>query len=280
MKIVCLIRRGAPLNYFVNKINIEHKVFEVIIERPRSNNYKNFNIKNFTVKHLYNYFKNRFIKSHKLKNDKAVNIYNKWFSNNWKKLDKTIPSTEVENINSESVLNRIKEINPDLILVHGTSIVKNHIIENSKLALNLHWGLSPYYRGTHCTDWALINWDPNNIGVTIHKLTNEIDGGDILSQKRAKIKSNDTLLSINMQLTYLGVELINQAIKKIKQNEKICFQKQDFSIGYLTYKRQWNFLLKKQIDFIENNNLIKKMLNKPSRKVNLPIIENFRDKDI
>ena len=36
MKIVCLIRRGAPLYYFVNKINSEHQVKEVIIERPRS----------------------------------------------------------------------------------------------------------------------------------------------------------------------------------------------------------------------------------------------------
>ena len=276
MKIVCLIRTGAPLYYFVNKINSEHKVCEVIVERQRINK-KNFflKLKKLGLKGLYDFLKNKFIKNHV-----EENIYNKWFSNKWRKLDKTISYIEVEDINSQLVLKRLKEINPDLILDHGTSIVKNHILDNAKLALNLHWGLSPYYRGTHCTDWALINWDPNNIGVTIHKLTNEIDGGDILSQKRAKIKSNDTLLSINMQLTYLGVELINQAIKKIKQNEKICFQKQDFSIGYLTYKRQWNFLLKKQIDFIENNNLIKKMLNKPSRKVNLPIIENFRDKDI
>ena len=42
-------------------------------------------------------------------------------------------------------------------------------------------------------------------------------------------------------------------------------------MGYLTYHRQWNILLKKQIDFIENNNLIEKMLNKPSREERLPI---------
>ena len=267
MKIVCLIRKGAPLYYFVNKINSEHKVCEVIVERQRINK-KNFSprLKKIGFKGLYDFLKNRFIKNHV-----EENIYNKWFSNKWRKLDKTIPYIEVENINSQLVLNRLKEINPDLILDHGTSIVKNHILENAKLALNLHWGLSPYYRGTHCTDWALINWDPNNIGVTIHKLTNEIDGGNILAQKRAMIKSNDTLLSINMQLTYLGVELINKVIQKVKDKEKLFFHKQDFSMGYLTYHRQWNILLKKQIDFIENNNLIEKMLNKPSREERLPI---------
>ena len=117
-------------------------------------------LKKIGLKGIYNFLKNRLIKNHV-----EENIYNKWFSNKWRKLDKTIPYIEVENINSQLVFKILKEINPDLILDHGTSIVKNHILENAKLALNLHWGLSPYYRGTHCTDWALINWDPNNIGV-------------------------------------------------------------------------------------------------------------------
>tara|TARA_B100001175_G_scaffold239474_1_gene205760 strand:+ start:17897 stop:18712 length:816 start_codon:yes stop_codon:yes gene_type:complete len=269
MKIVCLIRRGAPLYYFVNKINSEHQVKEVIIERPRSHRKNIFlRLKKIGFKRLLSIIKNRFINKHK-----EENIYNKWFSNSWKNLDRGLCVTEVENINSQLVVDRLKEIKPDLIIDHGTSIVKNHILENSKLALNLHWGLSPYYRGTHCTDWALINWDPKNIGVTIHKLTSDIDGGNILAQKRAMIKSDDTVLSINMQLTYLGVELINSAIQKVKNNEKLFFQKQDFSMGYLTYHRQWSFLLKKQIDYIENNGLIKKMLDKPSRKEKLPIVK-------
>lgn len=269
MKIVCLVRRGAPLNYFVNRINKEHKVYEVIIEHPKG---KNVNLIPGKLRLIFNHLLEK-LTSKAIESRKVENVYNKWFSNNWEKLDETIPYTEVENINSHAVLQRISEINPDVVLVHGTSIVKNHIIECSTLALNLHWGLSPYYRGTHCTEWALINWDPNNIGVTIHKLTDEIDGGDILAQKRANVKLNDTLLSINMQLTYLGVEIINHAIHKIKSNEEIFFHHQDFAIGYLTYKRQWNYLLKKQINFIEENGLLKKMLENPSRKDNLPIIE-------
>ncbi len=271
MKIVCLIRKGAPLYYFANKINSEHPIEEVIIERPRSHHRNIFlRLKKIGFSGLYSIFKHRFIRK-----KKEENVYNKWFSNNWKTLKKTLSYLEVENINSQTVFDRLKEIKPDLILDHGTSIVKNRILQNSRLALNLHWGLSPYYRGTHCTDWALINWDPNNIGVTIHKLTKEIDGGNILVQKRAKIQSNDTVLSINMQLTYLGVELINKAIHKIKNNEKLYFKKQDYSMGYLTYHKQWNSLLNKQIYYIENNNIIQKMLDKPSREEKLPIINMF-----
>ena len=50
-------------------------------------------------------------------------------------------------------------------------------------------------------------------------------------------------------------------------------KKQNFSLGYLTYLRQWNYLLDKEIEYIERNNLIELMIKKPSRDVELPIIE-------
>jgi len=267
MKIVCLIRPGAPLYYFVNELNTEYPITQVIIEKHKINK-KNifFRLKNIGFLGLVKILKNKFSK---IANDEI--IFNKWFSNKWKNLNKKIPYLEVENINSELVQKRIKEIKPDLILDHGTSIVKDKILKHSRLSLNLHWGLSPYYRGTHCTEWALINWDINNIGVTIHSLTKFIDGGKIFAQERAKINQKDTVLSINMQLTFLGVKLIKKIIRNIKDKRQLSFEKQDYSKGFITYHRQWNHLLDKQIEFIEKNNIIKEMLTRPSRKEYLPI---------
>jgi len=269
MKIICLIRPNPPLIYFVNKINSKNPITEVIIEKPKI---FSRNIFSKTIKHVFHGSLDILTKKILQKKNKTVD-YNAWFANKWEALDKNIPYFETDNINSDIVLNRIKEIKPDLILDHGTSIVKDHILKNSRLSLNLHWGLSPYYRGTHCTEWALINWDPYNIGVTIHKLTKDIDGGSVLAQKRAKIKSNDTLHSINMQLTYLGTELILEVIDKLNNSKHLIFEKQDYSLGYLTYLRQWNHLLDKQIQYIERNNLIDIMLNKSSRYEKLPIIK-------
>ncbi len=269
MKIVCLIRPNPPLIYFANKINSEHQITEVIIEKPKFLSRNIFSeVKKHGFRGSFDILKRKILQ----KKNKTVD-YNAWFGNKWETLDKNIPYLETDNINSDIVFNRVKEIKPDLILDHGTTIVKDHILHNSGLALNLHWGLSPYYRGTHCTEWALINWDPYNIGVTIHKLTKDIDGGSVLAQRRAEIKSNDTLHSINMQLTYLGTELILEVIDKLNNSEHLNFKKQDFSLGYLTYLIQWNHLLDKQIQYIERNNLIDIMLKKPSRYKKLPIIE-------
>jgi methionyl-tRNA formyltransferase len=268
MKIVCLIRSNPPLIYFANRINSEHPITEVIIEKPSIVSRSTFSkVKKHGFRGSFDILRRKFLQKKNQTDD-----YNVWFANKWQALDKTIPYSETDNINSDIVSIRLKEINPDLILDHGTSIVKDHILHNAKLALNLHWGISPYYRGTHCTDWALINWDPYNIGVTIHKLTKVIDGGDILAQRRVEIKPDDTLHSINMQLTYLGTKLILEAINKLDNGESLSFEKQDLSLGYLTYLRQWNHLLDKQIQYIEKNNLIEIMLNKPSRYDKLPII--------
>ena len=269
MKIVCLIKPSPPLIYFANKINSEFPIALVIIEKPKK---LSRSLYSKIIQHgILGSFKVIYRKYFKNGNDSHIN--DAFFSNQWQTLDSNIAYREVGDINSNSVYSLINEINPDLILDHGTSIVKDKILKLSKLALNLHWGLSPYYRGTHCTDWALVNWDPYNIGVTIHKLTKQIDGGSILAQKRAEIKADDTLYSINMQLTCLGTDLILDAIKKIENGEQLIFEKQDYSKGYLTYQRQWSNILEKQIKYIEKNNKIDFMLRKPSRKYCMPIVE-------
>ncbi len=268
MKIVCLIKPTPPLLYFVNKINSVYPLTEVIIEKESSSAR---GISSKLKKH--GFLGSYDILRRKISRRKSnADNYNAWFKNKWEALDKSIPFSETASINSEAVCNRINELQPDLILDHGTSIVKDHVVQNAKLALNVHWGLSPYYRGTHCTDWALINWDPYNVGVTVHKLVKEIDGGSILAQSRAEIKPDDTLHSINMQLTYLGTEMILKVIEKLKNGEDLDFKQQDLSLGYLTYLRQWNHQLDKQIQYIEKNNLIEVMLKKPSRDHKLPII--------
>ncbi|WKN45151.1 formyltransferase family protein [Tunicatimonas pelagia] len=52
--------------------------------------------------------------------------------------------------------------------------------------LNVHLAPLPRYRGRHPLPWALINGE-KTFGITIHQMTNEIDGGDIYWQKEIPI---------------------------------------------------------------------------------------------
>ena len=270
-KVICLIRQEPPLIYFANRINQNHSIALAVIEQSPDNESILSKIRARGLFGAIDAAKNRIL------NISGRGMYNtihvNYFEDQWQFISKDMPVLHVDDINSQKVYDRLMYEKPDLILDHGTSIVKNHILEIADLSLNLHWGLSPYYRGTYCTDWALINWDPYNIGVTIHKLSRIIDGGSILAQKRAVIRPDDTVPSINLQLTKLGTDLIIRIIEKIERGESLQFFKQDLSAGYLIRNIQWSSLMQKQIDNIMKNNLLASMLKKPSRKQKLPIID-------
>jgi folate-dependent phosphoribosylglycinamide formyltransferase PurN len=270
-KIVCLIRSDPAFVYFVNRIHERHRVALAVVESPTFKRRLVTQINSGGIPGLIEALRNQVSKRIN-RRDYAFD-YDRHFGDKWKSLHPEIPVLRVDQINSPAVYERLKEERPDLLLDHGTSIVKDHILETSALALNLHRGLSPYYRGTYCTERALVNWDPHNIGLTIHKLTKTIDGGSILAQERPIIENGDTVGSIDMQLTQRGTELIIRAIDKIEAGEALRFEKQDVSLGFLTLNRHWTKHLRKQIRHVERNGLIAQMLKKPARKKKLPIVE-------
>lgn len=273
IKIVCLIQNNPSQVYFLNAINKKYKIALAVIESPvtRMNLLKKIRSKG--ILGSLEDIKNRLLYSAE-KQKRNTDDFNKHFGNQWQSIDKSIPLLTTTDVNSKEVYDRLTDEKPDLILDHGTSMVKDHILSTAPLALNLHWGLSPYYRGAYCTEWALVNWDPYNIGVTIHKLAKEIDGGDVLAQKRVIPTIADNIYSINMQLTKAGVELILQAIDHIQSGKNLHFKKQDFSQGFMTSIKQLDRNILKQAQKIESTGLLKAMLEKPARSQHLPII-NF-----
>ncbi|MBI2118101.1 MAG: hypothetical protein HYT97_00575 [Elusimicrobia bacterium] len=271
LKIICLIRPEPNLIYFVNKINKQHKVSLVIVE-SRSIKYKLLKkIKKHGFVGTCEIILNKI--NFRMKCKEHEDNYKNFFDTRWKTIDKDIPALNTTDVNDQVIYERLLKERPDIILVHGTSLVEDRIIERAKTALNLHWGLAPYYRGSQCTEWALINYDPYNIGVTIHQLDKRIDGGAIFAQERILPKPNDTVHSLNIQLTKLGTELILRAIDKLKSGEKLHFVNQDLSSGFLYLNRHWNRYLYRYIKNMEKENMISLMLEHPSKKQKLPIVK-------
>lgn len=70
----------------------------------------------------------------------------------------------------------------DLYVIFGASYIKgwlvDHLLEHA--AINIHMGLSPYYRGSSCNFWALYDRRPECVGATIHRLSRGLDSGPML----------------------------------------------------------------------------------------------------
>ena len=72
-------------------------------------------------------------------------------------------------INKLSMISLKKYLKSDIYLVFGSSYIKgdliNFLVKNK--TINIHMGVSPYYRGTDCNFWALYDGNPHLVGSTI-----------------------------------------------------------------------------------------------------------------
>ncbi len=269
---VCLIRPNPPLFYFANTLDRRHRLALVVVEakpgRP---------LRRWLRRLRKPAGVPRDIETARLPQRPVGPLQardcRRFFQDDWRFLDPRIPLLVVPDVNAPEVRQRLAEVRPDVVFDHGTGIVRDETLAASPLTLNIHWGLSPYYRGTHCTEWALINWDPYNLGVTLHRLTRQIDGGGVVAQARAEIAPHDTAHSINMQLTYLGTQLALAAMERLARGEALQFHQQDHAQGLLTLNRQWSRPLSRQMRYLERRGLIAQMLKHPARRERLPIVE-------
>lgn len=86
----------------------------------------------------------------------------------------------------------------DFIIVYGSSFIKGTLCDKliDKKAINLHIGVSPYYRGAACNFWALYDDNPHLVGATVHFLSKKLDSGDILYHALPKPRENPFIFSM------------------------------------------------------------------------------------
>ena len=128
----------------------------------------------------------------------------------------------IKGINKPEVIEELKESNPDLILVYGSSLIKNEIIELfPNRIINLHLGLSPYYRGSGTDFWPIYNEELQYVGATIHYLNAGIDLGDIIKHGVPEIKQDDNQHSIGCKAIITGIEKMISVAQDILLGKKI-----------------------------------------------------------
>lgn len=95
-------------------------------------------------------------------------------------------------LNNPERLERLRAAKPDVVIGYGCSLVKPPMLaafENR--FVNLHLGLSPYYRGAGTNFWPLVNGEPEYVGATFMIMDAGIDTGPILHQIRARVFPGD-----------------------------------------------------------------------------------------
>jgi methionyl-tRNA formyltransferase len=137
-------------------------------------------------------------------------------------LDNNIDIYQVKSVKTKEVIDKIKELNPDIIVVVAYGkILPNELIEIPKYGtINVHSSLLPKYRGAAPIHYAIINGEKET-GVTIMDIAEELDAGDIILQAKTEITDEDNLESVHDRLAEIGAKTLLEAIKLIEEGKAI-----------------------------------------------------------
>lgn len=118
-------------------------------------------------------------------------------------------------IKDQAKLALLKKENLDYIIgIHYPYIIPSQLLNLPKVGfLNLHPAFLPYNKGWHTPSWAIIDKSP--YGATLHFMSEELDKGDIIHQKKIKVDTFDTANTIYQKVLKLEEEVFFEALGEL-----------------------------------------------------------------
>ncbi|MHC4697834.1 MAG: formyl transferase [Planctomycetota bacterium] len=130
-------------------------------------------------------------------------------------------------LNTTHTVEFLRAAGADTVVIYGTNLIKPPLLGAwPGRMVNMHLGLSPYYRGTATNFYPLLNEEPEYVGATIHLLDAGIDSGPILAHARPEIVADDMPHTIGCKAILAGIARLIAVLR-------------DLDRGHLTPVPQW-----------------------------------------
>lgn len=129
-----------------------------------------------------------------------------------------IPVFAPDDVNHALWVERIQKMAPDMIFsFYYRNLLSEKILAAARLgAYNLHGSLLPKYRGRAPLNWVLVNGE-RETGVTLHRMVERADAGDILAQERITIAEDDDAMSLHRKLVACATTLLASCLPTMKR---------------------------------------------------------------
>ncbi len=133
-----------------------------------------------------------------------------------------------ENINSRESIAKLKEIKADIaVVVDFGQIFSKETLNIFPLgSFNLHYSILPDLRGSEPVRCALLN-GYKQTGVTLMKMDEKIDTGQIISTKAVRIEDQDNYGVLKEKLTTLSIELLVKFLTDLYNGNQIKLKSQE-----------------------------------------------------
>jgi methionyl-tRNA formyltransferase len=173
---------------------------------------------------------------------------------------------EPDQLNSVKVAKFVSEINADFCFVFGCDIIKDPVFSClPELTINLHLGLSPWYKGSTTLFWPFYNLEPQEAGITLHYLSKKADEGAILHTSRPELRQGDGIHDVAARCVEMAKSDVVKLLKIFKTSGRIEGRVQKTS-GRLYLTKDFIPEHLRIIYDLSDNNIVDEILEKPNQK--------------
>jgi len=130
-------------------------------------------------------------------------------------IEMRLPLMEIESFKDE-VLQGFQARKPDLFVVASFGLIfpKWALDLPTMGAINIHPSLLPKYRGPSPIQWAILNGEETT-GITIMKMAEKMDAGNIIYQKPVRIYRDDNAITLSERLSEMVAGILSEMINNI-----------------------------------------------------------------
>ncbi len=135
---------------------------------------------------------------------------------------KPIPLLQPERARNEKFVQALREFEPGLMIVVAYGqILPGTLLELPRFGcLNVHASLLPKYRGAAPIQWSILN-DERETGVTIMKMDEGLDTGDLLASQSTPITPADNAQTLQNRLARIGAGLLVKTVQEYVAGEVV-----------------------------------------------------------
>tara|TARA_B100000925_G_C21979436_1_gene461605 strand:+ start:29 stop:781 length:753 start_codon:yes stop_codon:yes gene_type:complete len=139
----------------------------------------------------------------------------------------------------DDFINTIYSFNGEILISFNYGhYIQNDILDLFNFAFNFHGSLLPNYSGPHAINWQIINGEVKT-GVTIHELTPEIDGGNIVIQKEFELLNEYTAKDVLDKNIEISSKLLHNLIEGIKQKSLVPIKQKKLGNEFICKLRNY-----------------------------------------
>lgn len=157
-------------------------------------------------------------------------------------------------LHSPAGIETVDVLSPDILITCRSPLLKPELFNLAeKAAINIHYGVAPYYRGNDTLFWPLYYDDFDHLGGSIHHLTEGVDTGNIVAEVYPSLTPWDGEINVDFKTSRLLAKALLEFLKTAERNNSDLSGKpqlvkgRNFKSADRTHKKSLEYLCKRAI---------------------------------